>query len=100
MSDTDLVLPWGAASGGVRSGGADAFEQDGCGLVVGVLGEEFAFEGFLEDGLERAGGTMSVRVNRGIEIIDQRQMILQVGDESLLLFDPRWELEAREFWSY
>ena len=41
----------------MRAVGADAFEQDGSGLVVGVLGDEFAFEGFLEDGLADCGGT-------------------------------------------
>jgi hypothetical protein len=45
-----------AARGGVRAAGAVAFDEDGCGLVVGVLGDEFAFEGFLEDGLAEAGG--------------------------------------------
>jgi hypothetical protein len=39
---------------GVRAGGADALEQDGGGLVVGILGDEFAFKGFLEDGLAEA----------------------------------------------
>lgn len=28
------------------AGGSDAFEENGCGLVVGVLGDELAFEGF------------------------------------------------------
>ena len=31
--------------------GSDASEQDGGGLVVGVLGDEFATKGFGEDGL-------------------------------------------------
>ena len=51
-----LTLP-GAAMGeawGVRADGADALEEDGGGFVVGVLGDEFAFEGFLEDGLTEA----------------------------------------------
>jgi hypothetical protein len=50
-------LAWGAARGRLSAGGADAFEEDGCGLVVGVLEDQFAFEGFLEDGLAKAGGS-------------------------------------------
>jgi hypothetical protein len=38
-------------------------EQNGGGLVVGVLGDEFAFEGFLEDGLAKAGGTVKCAVD-------------------------------------
>ena len=51
-----MTLPGAAMGGarGVRAGGADALEQDGGGLVVGILGDEFAFEGFLEDGLTEA----------------------------------------------
>src|SRR5688500_9912524 len=38
-----------ATGGLVRASGADAFEQDGGGLVVGVLGDEAAFEGCAQD---------------------------------------------------
>ena len=48
----------------MRAGDADAVEQDGCGFVVGVLGDELAFEGFLEDGLAEAGGAVKVGVSR------------------------------------
>src|ERR1017187_804620 len=44
-------------AGCVRASGADAFEQDRRWFVVGVLGDEFAFEGFLEDGLAETGDT-------------------------------------------
>ena len=53
----DLAHAWGAPRGRLRAGGADAVEKDGGWLVVGVLGDELAFEGFLEDGLAQAGGT-------------------------------------------
>jgi len=33
-----LRVAWGAARGGLRTGGADAVEEDGGGLVVGVFG--------------------------------------------------------------
>jgi hypothetical protein len=51
----------------VRAGGADAFEQDGCGFVVGVLGHEFAFEGFLEDGITEASATGLNSTTRDVE---------------------------------
>ena len=47
------------ASTAGRSGGtigADTFEQHGRWLVVRILRDEFAFEGFLEDGLAQAVG--------------------------------------------
>ena len=40
----------------VRSGRADAFEQDEGGFVAGVLGDEFAFESGFEDGLAKTSG--------------------------------------------
>ena len=65
----DLAFTWGAARGGLRAGGADAFEEDGGGFVVGVLGDEFAGEGFVEDGLAEAGGTLCCAVDRLSELI-------------------------------
>ena len=59
----DLAFAWDAARGCLRAGGADAFEEDGGGLVVGVLGDESAFEGLLEDGLTEAGGHMDGALN-------------------------------------
>ena len=37
-----------------RASGTDTLEQDGRGFVVGILRDECAFEGFLEDGLTQA----------------------------------------------
>jgi len=53
-----LFLAYRMSAGeGMGAGGANAFEQDGGGFAVGVLGDQFAFEGFLEDGLAKTGGT-------------------------------------------
>ena len=50
------ALAWAASGGGLCAGGADAFEKDGGGFVVGVLGDELSFEGFFQDGLAEGGG--------------------------------------------
>ena len=55
-SGMDLAFAWGAAHGRLRAGGADVIEEDGGGFVAGVLGDEFAFEGFVEDGVAESGG--------------------------------------------
>ena len=39
--------------------GLDALEEEGGGLVGGVLGDEFASEGFGEDGLIQVGSAIS-----------------------------------------
>lgn len=66
----DLAFACGAARGRFCVGGLDAFEEEGCGFVVGVLGEEFAFEGFVEDDLAEGGGAAKVGVNGVIEIVN------------------------------
>ena len=58
----DLVFTWGAPHGRLRARRADAFEQDGCGFVVGVLRDQLSFEGLLEDGLAEAGGAGGKRL--------------------------------------
>src|ERR1035438_339184 len=85
----DLTFTWGAEDGGRRERGADAFKQDGRGLVVGILGNEFTFEGFLEDGLAKAGGAAKAGGDRVIQIVDKGQLILKRCDQSLLLCDRR-----------
>jgi hypothetical protein len=69
-SGVDLAFAWGAARGGLRAGGADAVEEDGGGFVVGVLGDEFAFEGFVEDGLAEAGGADGCLVDLAAQVGD------------------------------
>lgn len=54
--DGKQAFAWGAAHGRLGAGGADAIKEDGGGFVVGVLGDELAFEGFMEDGLAEARG--------------------------------------------
>jgi hypothetical protein len=60
----------------LRAGGADAFEENGCGFVASVWRNELALERLLEDGFAEAGRPPEVRLNRLGEIVNQREIAL------------------------
>jgi hypothetical protein len=47
----------------LRAGGADAFEENRCGLGVGVLGDKCALERLTEDGFAETGRAAEVHLN-------------------------------------
>jgi hypothetical protein len=74
------------------AGGSDAFEEDGCGFVVGVLGDQLAFEGFLENGLAEPGGAAKVGIEYCIGGVRNRKGSFNPGQEDSLLAAARqWD---------
>ena len=91
----DLAFVWGPARGRLRAGGADAVEEDGGGLVVGVLGDEFAFEGFVEDGLAEAGGAGLSKITYGAECANGIEVHFEPLHLSNLLLGGPWHRYRR-----
>src|SRR4029453_8391204 len=70
-------------------GRADSLQQCGGGFVAGVLGDELAGEGPLEDALAEAGGAGEAVVDGNAGRLDLRELLGDFGDDSGLLFE-RW----------
>ena len=84
---TALALP--GPGGLVRAGGADAFEQDAGGFVVGVLRHQFAAEGLGEQGRREAfdlgaGGDVA-----GLNAVGEGEQGFDAADD-LGLFIKGW----------
>jgi hypothetical protein len=75
--------------------GTDAVEEDGSRLVGGVLGDELAFEGTLEDGLAEAVGASEVESYKSFHFVDSRHTSVHFGDESSLL-RKRWKRQSNK----
>jgi len=63
----------------------DALQQHGGGLVVGVLGNEFACKGLLEDALAQGFGFFEVGFDVGFEAIANRKPRFDFFNDLFLL---------------
>jgi hypothetical protein len=81
--------------GARRAGGADAVEEDGGGLVVGILGDESAFEGFVENGLAEAGGAGLSKVTHGAKCANGIEVHFEPLHLSNLLLGGPWHRYRR-----
>jgi hypothetical protein len=67
--------------------GLDARQEGGRGFVVGVLGDEAALKGALEDRLAQPLGAAEVRLDGGLQRGDDGEAALDFFDDAVLLLD-------------
>jgi hypothetical protein len=79
----------GAAFGGIGALAADAVEEDGGGLVGGVLGDEVAAEGLGEDGAIELAEDAHLLRDFGCKFSDAPKCGLDEFDDAALLTEGR-----------